>query len=226
MKKQYYYLFSLAKENIFYILAFVSILIAIFFSIFFLITKSAKNNEDVQRTRSEIADLRSKIDLVKLKDQLKLEGLDIDEINKILVGLVPESEDYFSIITALEKISLETGFFITEYQVNLNSSKATNLSLKIYGMGDNDAFLEFLRNYNFAGGRLVTINQIDFSNKSEKGNMLNLSFYSGKPLGGASKISVTAKDKELLKKIISKVKIEYSFTSPVNLNYPTKQNPF
>jgi len=228
MKAKSYYLYRLAKENIIYILSFISIIVALFFSIFFYIKKSSDNSVAADTLKTDIKELKAKVDLIKLKGKLKNEGIDIDSINKLLLNLVPEEEDYFSIVTALEKISLETNFFITEYIVNLNKSKSTNISMTIYGLGNNDAFLNFLKNYNFAGGRLIAINEIDFSSKTPKGNKLNLNFYSGKStISDISEVRITEKDKEMLRKIRDKVRVEVSFT-PVttDLNYPTKNNPF
>ena len=46
--------------------------------------------------------------------------------NKILTTLIPETEDYFSIIYALETISQNTGFSIVSYTINLsNTSRKT-----------------------------------------------------------------------------------------------------
>jgi len=228
MKAKSYYLYRLTKENIIYILSFILIVFALFFSIFFYIKKSSDNSVVADTLKTDIQELKSKVDLIKLKGKLKNEGIDIDSINKLLLNLVPEEEDYFSIVTALEKISLETNFFITEYIVNLNKSKSTNISMTIYGLGDNDAFLNFLKNYNFAGGRLIAINEIDFSSKTSKGNKLNLNFYSGKSMiSDKSEVRITEKDKEMLRKIRDKVKINVTFTpAATDLNYPTKNNPF
>lgn len=226
MKNKYYYLLALAKDNIFYLISFFTLILAFIFSVFFYINKSVENKSQIKTIFAEIEDLNSKKELIVLRGKLKNEGLDIDEINKLFYKLVPEEEDFFSIISALEKISIETGFFITEYELNLSASSAKKISLNVYGIGNNNVFMSFLKEYNFGGGRLITINEISFSSQSVKGNKLTLTFYSGKAPESTAKIIVNNQDKQFLKEIKNKITVNYAFTPEADLSYPTKTNPF
>jgi len=140
-----YYLFKVAKENLVYLIFFLGIIVIyIFFSLSF-IKKIAQASTSISTLTQEISDLKKKSQLVSYKQEIINEGIDLAQTNKLFTKLIPNEEDFFSVITALEKISLETNFLIVNYSINLKSSTKNKLSLTVEGKGDQDAFFKFLK---------------------------------------------------------------------------------
>lgn len=222
-----YYILRLLKENIAYIAGLVILCSFFALSIVFFNSKHEETKRIIAATKQDNVKLKAKVEFIQAKNQVQAEGINIEEINKFLGLLVPETEDYFSIALALEKLSIQTNFFITTYTINLKSSTANKISLTINGLGDSTAFLSFLRNYNFAGARLITIDKISFSSQVQQGVTLNASFYSQKA-GGLDSSQVkpmTEVDKKLLKQIQSKITFDLQPQNDLT-EYETKTNPF
>jgi hypothetical protein len=148
-------------------------------------------------------------------------------MNKFLSLLIPDSEDYFSIIVALERLSLQTHFIIVTYTINLKDSTSLKLSLTINGQGDPDAFLSFLKEYNFSGARLITIDKISYSSQEQKGIELLANFYTAKTGSLEDVKPLSEEDKELIKTINSKISVVFSSPEEAStLQYSVKTNPF
>lgn len=153
----------------------------------------------------------------------------LDQDLQLMTTLIPDSEDYFSIITALETLSQRTNFRIDSYTINLIASTSTRLSLSVTGTGDSDAFLSFLDNYQINGGRLITAEHIAID-PSETGSLrLELNFYNKKvsddvASGSASLAPSLAELNDI------KSRVTFSLTNPADAqptrDYPTKQDPF
>jgi hypothetical protein len=178
------YLIALIKENI----AFIGgLALALFFIIFILITMITKifnNNERIKALKEEIENLKKKQLVIRTQiDEKKLE-----DYIKFLDTLIPQQEDYFSIIAALEKISQTTGFIITSYQVNLSGHQPGMTKITVIGQGNKDTFFNFLKNYNFDSGRLITAEDITLSEVSQNASQLQLTFYNQ----GNKKLTSTA----------------------------------
>ncbi|MGB9883483.1 MAG: hypothetical protein ACPLRN_03160, partial [Microgenomates group bacterium] len=154
------YLRQLIKENYFYFIGFF--VLSIFFLLILVlgINKINTLNQNIEKLSSEVNNLNKKYQLINtiIPDEQIL-----DEDMKVLNALIPNSEDYFSIIFALENLSQKTGFIITGYTVNISQSTPNKLRLVVNGVGDTDAFLKFLQNYQFGGGRLITSDKITLS---------------------------------------------------------------
>jgi len=214
------------RENLLFLVSLLFIIVAIILMSVIFANKYTSNQKNIRDTVDEIRLLNNKVNLVKLKEQLKNEGIDIDQVNQIIGALVPESEDYFSLVVALERISQQTGYFISQYVVNLAKSSAKKISISIIGMGDPDSFMNFLKKYNYLGGRLITIDKIDYSQDLAEGNKLTLNFYSGKPSGGNASPKISDDEKQFIRDVLSKVTIELKDGEFLPQTYPTKTNPF
>lgn len=223
-----YFLFSILRQNLFYIGATVVLLMVMVFSFLFFMRLSGENGLKTGELTSQIVSLKNKVELIRLKGKLKDEGIDIDEVNKVFNQLIPEVEDYFSIMVALEKISQQTGFVITGYAINLQQSNQKKLSLTVSGLGDNRSFLSFLHDYNYVGGRLITIDKIEFSTSVGGGSKLTLNFYSGKEQAEKElkAFQMSEKEKRLVETITKKTTFEIESEKPQTLDYSTKTNPF
>jgi len=223
-----YYLFKVAKENFIYLVFFAGlILIYVFFSLTFL-KKIADASSNITKLTKEITDLKKKSQLVNYKQEIINEGIDFNQTNKLFTKLIPNEEDYFSVIAALEKISTETNFLIINYSINLKSSTKDKLSLTIEGKGDQDAFFKFLKDYRYLGGRLITVDKIDCRTTGFTQAKLIVNFYSGKTTEKnlTSNTELTEEEKKLIKTIKEKVSLELKTEEASSSSYPVKSNPF
>jgi len=224
MKKDYF-LEKQIKNNFLYLIIISICLILITLSIRSFVEQSNTFELKKSSLEKEINDLESKKDLILTAHSLQKENLPLDELNKVLNRLIPFEEDYFSIIIALEKISQKTGFIITSYSMNLQKSNPQKLSLTVSGIGDRQSFLEFIKNYRFIGGRLITVDNIKFSETASDKTEIALNFYNqDKKKNLPSLFLLTQKDKEQLKEILSKTEIVMQ--EEKDTQYETKTNPF
>ena len=214
----------LFKDNWLYLLTFFGIILIFIIAVFFYFNQYQLNKIKIALLHSEIAKLNKKKELLDFKNQLIEDEVDLDYINQVLSQLVPVKEDFFSIIIALEKLSSQTNFIITSYNIVVDKSTPEQLAIVIEGQGDPTAFLKFLQEYNFAGGRLITIDKIDFSQEAFTGSKVNTTFYTGKASSVAAQEEINV-DMNLIQKIMEKVKIELKVEEGTN-EYPTKSNPF
>ncbi len=109
---------------------------------------------DLQGLNQEIEDARTSVRLIQNNKTLLTEK--IDEYNEILEKLVPDNESYFLVITALEQLAARTGVSIVSYSIDLSSTTEEKLTLEVEIAGDLPAIENFMREYHFTGGRLIT----------------------------------------------------------------------
>ena len=214
----------LFKDNWLYLLAFLGLILIFVIAVFFYFHQYQMNVIKIALLRSEIAEFNKKKELLNFKNQLIEDEVDLDYINQVLSQLVPVKEDFFSIIIALEKLSSQTNFIVTSYNIVVDKSSPERLAIVIEGQGDPAAFLKFLQEYNFSGGRLITIDMIDFNQEAFTGTKVNTTFYTGKvsAVSGLEEIKV---DMDLIQKILEKVQIDLKIEADIS-DYPTKSNPF
>ncbi len=167
------YLRSLIKENIGYILFNVIIIILTVVFCLFNAPYLVDNQKKIRTLTSEVNLLNTRL--------IALNGLNItnDDLKKYLSflnKLIPNSEDYFSLIYTLEKISQKTNFIINSYNVSLKQSSANKLKLTITGIGDRTTFMDFLKTYSFSGGRLVTSDKIQLDSQIMKEVKIDVTF--------------------------------------------------
>lgn len=223
-----YFALRLIKENATYLVGFFILLGVLIFSIIFFASQYEKTSSGITQGKNELEKLKAKTNFINYRNDLANQGVDIDSMNLIFNALVPDTEDFFSIVVALERLSIQTNFNITSYVINLNATTKEKLSLTISGQGDSESFLEFLKDYNFAGGRLITVDKISFSRESLAGTELQANFYNKKVnlSETAEAKPMTSADKALLTSIKSKIIFDVKSQQPVDINYETKSNPF
>lgn len=192
----------------------------------FVVRGYLEENDKLTSLENEVTTLQDRVNVLKTNTSLVKEQ--IDDYNQLLTQLIPEREDFFSIIYALENLSISTGFTITNYAINLSASTKERYSIVITGEGDPQTFLKFLENYSFAGGRLITNEKIDFSSSGANRVRLSVNFYNKKvPTNIESVEPVVKKDLELMEKIKGKLNIILKTDTSIDAeNYPTKENPF
>lgn len=103
---------------------------------------------------------------------------EVDAYNQLLARLVPETEDYFSVIASLERLSLRTGLEISRYALDLPEDGAERFTLSVVGTVPLEDLPRFLDTYKYGTGRLVTIDNIQVTNSAENNVRFNMSFYS------------------------------------------------
>lgn len=130
-----------------------------------------KLQEEVNRLKNDkIANLDHKI----------AEKETLDDLIKTLAQLIVEKEDYFSIVKTLDILSAKTGFYISNYSIDQDKLKTEKINLQVSGLGSSQDLLNFLKEYNFGGGRLVTSDNIDYKSDIQGVIKINLTLYNKK----------------------------------------------
>ncbi|OGK18340.1 hypothetical protein A3G67_03545 [Candidatus Roizmanbacteria bacterium RIFCSPLOWO2_12_FULL_40_12] len=220
------YLKHLLRENAGYIAVLVALFIStiVFFS--FLNSKLSENQTQISTLENDIKELQDKQSLLAAATGQDAGSLDNDV--KIMQNLIPDFEDYFSILYALDTLSQKTGFLVNSYTINLGSSSTDKLSVVVSGVGNPDSFLKFLNEYNFGGGRLITSEKIELETKESDAFKLNLTFYSKKVSATNEKSLNYRTALQEFQKLKSKVSFSLRDSEVVatSESYPIKSNPF
>lgn len=219
------YVVGLIKQNIAYILGVFLLVVLTVVMIKLGFDRVAKANKDERILTREVKELQTKFDLL---NSVVPSGADLDEYIRLLNGLIPNAEDYFSIIKSLEVLSQKSGFIITSYNVGLNAKIKDRFRLAITGIGDSSAFLSFLENYNFGGGRLITSDKIELNPQVDTAIKVNLTFYSKKVVEDlAADLQINEKTLSEIASLIPKVGVSLKEEENViDFSYPKKSNPF
>ncbi len=196
-----------------------------------VISYYARFNEEAKSTAllaSEVTMLKNRYDTLKYNKTLTADQ--IKEYNKLLVELIPEAEDFFSIIVALDRISSDSKFMITDYVVNMNASTKDKLTLTIVGKGDTEAFKNFLEEYQFGGGRLITSDKIEYGGNNSANTKITLNFYSKRfAFNETLQVGLLSKEElDRLNTIRKKISLQYASADSqfVGTDYTTKKDPF
>jgi len=217
----------LIRENIFYIFGNVFILILIVVSVRIGLSENLNYNKKISALKTELSQLQNKITLMNTVIP-STESLD-EDLN-FLNTLIPNVEDYFSIIYSLEKLSQKSNFIITEYSVDVNKSTTQKLKLSVIGVGESQTFINFLKDYNFGGGRLITSDKIQIDPNFFGSIKIDLTFYAKSVLTDKNLGQIT--DYKFFEELEAlKSKVNFSFTENIatdsaDLEYPKKTNPF
>lgn len=221
------FLRRLLKENIFYIIGNIFIFVLIIVTIKIAITNNSNYEKKITTLKKELIQLKNKVTLMNtsIPTSLKLDE-DLDFLNK----LIPNVEDYFSIVYALEKLSQKSNFVITSYTVSVGNSTAEKLKLNVSGTGDSQTFIDFLKNYNFGGGRLITSDKIQLDPNFFGTIKIDLTFYT-KNISSSQNLEIEPDAKIFQELEALKSKVNFIFesneaTSEPDYNYPRKSNPF
>jgi len=214
----------LIKENIFYVVGNAFIFILIIITVGIGLTENSSYNKKISSLKIELNQLQNKVNLMNtiIPSPDKL-----DEDLNFLNTLIPNIEDYFSIIYALEKLSQKSNFVITGYTVNVEKSTAEKLKLSITGIGDSQSFINFLKDYSFGGGRLITSDKIQLDPNFFGSIKIDLTFYAKSVLTGKNLALPDDKVFEELEALKNKVNFSFDSNAEIpDLNYPRKGNPF
>lgn len=218
----------LLKENIYYIFGNIFIFVLIIITIKIGFTEIASYKRKIAILEAENVELMNKVTLMNsaVPDSKKL-----DEDVKFLNTLIPDVEDYFSVIYALEQLSRKTNFIITSYSVNVKASTTDKLRINVTGVGDSESLIHFLKDYNFDGGRLITSDKVQLDPNFSGSIIINLTFYNKKTVA-ANKLETSVKSSTYKELEDLKKKVNFTFdgnevaSGSSTLDYPKKSNPF
>ncbi len=216
-KKLSPYLRFLLRENIPYFLVLIVLVCATFILPPYLIASYKADLLKYHDLQTEVSTLQNKANLLSALSTQHTQDLD-DDI-RLLQTLVPDIEDYFSIIYTLEELSRKTDFFIDSYTIQTGQSAPERLALKISGTGDNQAFLNFLREYNFGGGRLITASEIELKSSLQGSIDLEVYLYSQSPKKSAATSVNTASQVQKFASVINGQNQQSGASSPVNYQH-------
>ena len=223
------FVFRLIKENGAYLTVIGTAAILILVAFILFAVKIVDYQTQIAAIETEAAELTKKRDIIRYSDILAEGGIDVQRMSTLLSLLTPNQEDYFSILSALDRLSADTGFIVKSYTINLSTKDPKKLSLQIVGSGDTQAFLSFLKSYNFGGGRLMTMDKINFESAGAEEIKLSVNFYTA---GNKKLAPITStfsgKDIEMLKRIKATMG---EMSAPVDtgsktIYYETKSNTF
>ncbi len=196
------------------------------FILFFTYNLFAQASDAASKLDTEVVSLRQKVTI--LKNNKNLVSEQIDGYNQLLAQLIPDTEDFFTITYAIEKISQQSGFIVTGYTINISETSREKYSLIVEGQGNPNALLAFLKDYQFSGGRLVTNEKVEFSTEDTEKIKLSLNFYS-KPINKTvtSTTQITPIDLQLMEKVKAKTMVVFKAPDTgASEDYKTKTNPF
>lgn len=220
--KNSYYIKRVLKENIYYIVAFiVVVLLFIFIGVTFT-NEYTSNSAKISQSKDEVNKLlkRKKI----LDTLVSSNSQEVKKFNLALNSLIPDNEDFFSIIYALERLSKKTNFIITNYGIDLAQTTGERMTLSILGDGDTNAFLKFLENYNFASGRLITMNDYDFTNKGVQFKV-TLNLYNKKVSPeSVNLLKLKEEDMRMMRDIVKKLDFLFINSPSQDQLQPSKEN--
>jgi hypothetical protein len=205
------------------------VFILLFIVVFVFYAKFNEQKKEVDLMTGEVQMLKNRFDTLKYNKSLTEDQ--IKDYNKLLASLVPETEDFFSIIYALEQISLASKFVISDYTIEVGKlTSREKMTLTVVGKGDPESFLSFLQQYQFAGGRLATSDKIQYGGPTTGGTRVTLTFYSKRFTFNES-VQVPQLSKEEIAKLEAiRQKVKFQFSSSgyqtIDTEYPQKDNPF
>jgi len=217
----------LIKENIFYIIGNIFIFLLIIVTIKIGVTKIVDYKTKIDSLKVENTKLMNKVNFMNSEIP---EPDKLDDDVKFLNTLIPNAEDYFSIIYSLEKLSQKTNFIITNYTVNVGASTSEQIKMSVTGVGNIQSFIDFLKDYNFSGGRLITSDKIQLDPNFVGSLIINLTFYNKKTQ--VSDKLETFPNTNIYKELENlKAKVDFNLEDNVatispSLDYPKKTNPF
>lgn len=102
---------------------------------------------------------------------------DVEDFNETLSQLIPDTESYFQVISALEQLEETTGIVIDTYSINLEQTTQEKLSLDVSIDADVNSFEAFLQKYHFGSGRLLVNDAISFKPNELSSTNVTLHFY-------------------------------------------------
>ena len=146
----------------------------------------------LQLRSQEIEDARTSVRLIQ--NNKTLVSQNIDKYNEILENIIPDNESYFLVITALEQLAARTGVRVASYSIDLTSTTEEKLTLEVEIEGDLASIENFMKEYQFAGGRLITNERLSLNLKDLQNTSFSLNFFHKEFQDGVEGSSIAGKN--------------------------------
>ena len=146
----------------------------------------------LQLRSQEIEDARTSVRLIQ--NNKTLVSQNIDKYNEILEKVIPDKESYFLVITALEQLAARTGVRVASYSIDLTSTTEEKLTLEVEIEGDLASIENFMKEYQFAGGRLITNERLSLNLKDLQNTSFSLNFFHKEFQDGVEGSSIAGKN--------------------------------
>lgn len=197
-----------------------------------LVVLSTKNvqsivatNKKIEVVKKEISDLQKQNDTIVRYSPEELDKL-VQTINRIL----PSNEDYFSIFNSLEVMGANTGVAFTSFSSPFSGTSTDGVLVSAEASGTVTSFLNFLEQYQLAGTRVATIEDITI-NPPASSAIFRLKFHS-KAVSTSTTVNsilpINPKMVQLLQKIEARDRNSVSIPNenPSEVQRESKQDPF
>lgn len=218
------YTLRLIRENLFYFFSLIISILVLVYVFNYQIRDFFSYQKKISDINQELTELQTKREIVY---SYKPEELDV--LIKTINALLPQQEDYFSIMSAIENISSRTGFRVLSYAVRFSQASRDKVTLEVEGYGTPDALIQFLQNYQYQGGRLITMDEIEFAPQSQK-TSFTLNFYAKEAkISSSGPLKIDKKIIDLVKKISGELSLSTTASTlegQIEEIYSPKQNPF
>lgn len=222
----HHFIIVAVKQNTVFFISILTAMVLFLVSSLFVITVYQQDSIKIEETKEEITQLRKRVESLSGTTDLQNEGFDLAHMSAALGQLIPNQEDFFSIMIALERLSSKTNFLIGSYDILLDQKNSNSMAFDIHGAGDENSFVNLLENYRFVGGRLITVENVTY-NKTNSSIDIRLTLHSGKSQVTKSYTPISEKEKELMREILEKTTFELKSSEVEPLQeYPVKSNPF
>ncbi|OGK15593.1 hypothetical protein A3H80_03760 [Candidatus Roizmanbacteria bacterium RIFCSPLOWO2_02_FULL_37_19] len=161
------YLYRLIKRHVIYIIGFVlfSILASSFIPL--QINKYGQLRKQSGLLDEELARLEQRRAVLT-----QYRNINIDELITLVNTIFPNTEDRFSIFGAMDNLEVITGVPITDYSSPFTGHAIDETVISAHGRANETAFMNFLKDYPYLSGRLITLDKINFNPKE---NLINFS---------------------------------------------------
>src|SRR3990167_1968749 len=146
----------------------------------------------LQLRSQEIEDARTSVRLIQ--NNKTLVSQNIDEYNEVLEKVIPDNESYFLVITSLEQLAARTGVRVVSYSIDLTSTTMEKLTLEVEIEGDLASIENFMKEYQFAGGRLITNERLSLNLKDLQNITFSLNFFHKEFQDGVEGSSIAGKN--------------------------------
>lgn len=148
----------LLKENALYAVALVLFGVILAVVATQQVAAIVQTNQKITKIQKEIADLNKQNETI-----VKYSIDDLDKLSAKLNQLLPNDEDYFSIFNSLEKMGATTGVLFTSFSSPFSGATPDGVLVVAEASGSVSSFLGFLDQYQLAGTRVATIENVSIN---------------------------------------------------------------
>lgn len=209
---------SLLKENILYFTSIIVFALLLIFLMPSLIQDSTQLQSSATQKESELKELNE-----ASKKLGPLFGPDFASLSSRALLFYPENESFFSIFSALDRLASRSGIFLTGYSSPYLGAQPDGVKVIVKAIGDGEAVKRLLTDYKFKSGRLVGIENIEFSPVTSVIDFTVIFYYS--PAKKISAREVSPVPEAIIEKI-RRYAYEEKTETVIEEAYSTTANPF